>query len=295
MIGLGIMGRPMAKRLIQGGVPLMVSDLNHEAVAELTALGAEEGSYAQIGEACDIVITILPNGSVVHEVLFGEDGVAGKMAAGGIICDMSSVTPKESRECYRKLREMGIGFLDAPVSGGEPGAVSGELAIMCGGDEADFGKMRKYFGLLGKSFVLIGESGAGSVTKLVNQIIVNMGIAAVSEGLVLAVRAGVDPLMVYQAIRTGLAGSAVLDAKASMICKRDFKAGGKIGINHKDIKNVINTSESLNLQLPLTSQLFEIMEDLMNRGLMDEDHGAIVKYFEKLSGVTVKSDLEISF
>lgn len=290
-IGLGIMGKPMAKNLLKGQVELIVSDLNQEAVKELTDLGAEAGSYEEIGEKCDIVLTILPNGAIVQDVLFGEKGVTKTMAAGKLVCDMSSVTPLESKTCYAKLRELGIGFVDAPVSGGEPGAVAGTLAIMCGGDEADFERLKPLFDILGSSSLLIGDSGSGSVTKLANQIIVNLGIATVSEALVLATKAGADPMKVYQAIRGGLAGSAVLDAKAPMMCARNFVPGGKISINHKDIKNVINTAHDLDVPLPLTAELFEIMQALKVGGHMDEDHAGIVQYFEKMAGVEVKSDI----
>lgn len=290
-IGLGIMGRPMAKNLLNAGVELVVSDLNTEAVNELVSLGAEAGTYEQIGQKCDIILAILPNGKIVQDVLFGEDGVSKALTAGKIVCDMSSVTPTESKTCYSKLKELGVGFVDAPVSGGEPGAIAGSLAIMCGGDEKDFDALQEIFGILGNSSLLIGPSGSGSVTKLANQIIVNLGIATVSEALVLATKAGADPMKVYKAIRGGLAGSAVLDAKAPMMCARNFVPGGKISINHKDIKNVVNTAHDLDVPLPLTAELFEIMQALKVSGHMNDDHAGIVQYFEQLAGVEVKSDI----
>ena len=290
-IGLGIMGKPMAKNLLKAGVQLMVSDLNRDAVEEVVAAGAQEGGDRQIGEACDIIITILPNGAIVQSVLFDEGGVAEGLTAGKVVCDMSSVTANESQTCYARLKEKGVGFLDAPVSGGEPGAVAGTLAIMCGGDEVDFSAMKPYFDILGSSALLIGPSGSGSVTKLANQVIVNLNIAAVSEALVLATKAGADPMKVYQAIRGGLAGSAVLDAKAPMICARNFKPGGKISINHKDIKNVLATAHAIDVPMPFTAQLFEIQQALKVGGHMDDDHGGYVQYFEQLAGVEVKSEL----
>lgn len=292
-IGLGIMGRPMAKNLLNGGVELVVSDLNQEVVQELQGMGAEAGTYEEIGEKCDIILTILPNGKIVQDVLFGENGVSKKLSVGKLVCDLSSVTPTESKECYAKLKEIGVGFVDAPVSGGEPGAIAGSLAIMCGGDEKDFETLVPYFNIVGNSALLIGPSGSGSVTKLANQIIVNLGIATVSEALVLATKAGADPMKVYQAIRGGLAGSAVLDAKAPMMCARNFVPGGKISINHKDIKNVINTAHDLDVPLPLTAELFEIMQALKVGGHMNDDHAGIVQYFEGLAGVEVKSDIRL--
>lgn len=290
-IGLGIMGRPMAKNLLAGGVELVVTDLNREVVTELSGMGAATGTYSEIAKQCDIIFTILPNGSIVQDVLFGEGGLAEGLVEGKLVCDMSSVTPTESKICYGRLKEMGVGFVDAPVSGGEPGAVAGTLAIMCGGDKEDYDALLPYFDIMGSSSLLIGPSGSGSVTKLANQVIVNLGIATVSEALVLATKAGADPMKVYQAIRGGLAGSAVLDAKAPMMCARNFKPGGKISINHKDIKNVINTAHDLDVPLPLTAELFEIMQALKVSGHMDDDHAGIVQYFEGLAGVTVKSDL----
>ncbi len=287
-IGLGIMGRPLAKNLLKAGVELIVSDLNKEAVADVVAAGATEGTYAQIGEACERIIIMVPSGAISKSILFGENGVASTIKAGTVVCDMSSVTPVESKECYEGLKEKGVGFVDAPVSGGEPGAVNGTLAIMAGGDKKDFDAMKEYFDILGNSALLIGGTGSGSVTKLANQIIVNNTIAVVSEAFVLATKAGADPEKVYQAIRGGLAGSAVLDAKIPMIIERNFKPGGPIRINHKDIKNVVNTAHSIDVPIPYTAQLYEILQTLKIHGHMEDDHGGIVQYFEELANVEVK-------
>ena len=287
-IGLGIMGRPMAKNLLKAGKELLVSDLNKESVADVVNAGAQEATYAEIGEQCDRIIIMVPSGAISKSILFGENGVASSIKEGAIVCDMSSVTPVESKECYDGLKAKGVGFLDAPVSGGEPGAVNGTLAIMAGGDAEDFESMQEYFDILGSSALLIGESGSGSVTKLANQVIVNNTIAVVSEAFVLAAKAGADPQKVYEAIRGGLAGSAVLDAKIPMIIERNFKPGGPIRINHKDIKNVVNTAHSIDVPIPYTAQLYEILQTLKIHGHMEDDHGGIVQYFEKLAGIEVK-------
>lgn len=287
-IGLGIMGRPMAKNLLKAGKELLVSDLNKEAVADAVNAGAQEATYAEIGAQCDRIIIMVPSGAISKSILFGENGVASTIKEGAIVCDMSSVTPVESKECYDGLKAKGVGFLDAPVSGGEPGAVNGTLAIMAGGDAEDFEAMQEYFDILGSSALLIGESGSGSVTKLANQVIVNNTIAVVSEAFVLAAKAGTDPKKVYEAIRGGLAGSAVLDAKIPMIIERNFKPGGPIRINHKDIKNVVNTAHSIDVPIPYTAQLYEILQTLKIHGHMEDDHGGIVQYFEKLAGIEVK-------
>ena len=287
-IGLGIMGRPMAKNMLKAGVELLVADLNKEAVADVVAAGAEEASYAEIGEQCERIIIMVPSGEITKSILFGEGGVASTVKAGTVICDMSSVTPVESQDCYQALKEKGVGFVDAPVSGGEPGAIAGTLAIMAGGDEKDFNEMKEYFDILGSSALLIGGSGSGSVTKLANQVIVNNTIAVVSEAFVLAAKAGADPQKVYEAIRGGLAGSAVLDAKIPMIVERNFKPGGPIRINHMDIKNVVSTAHSIDVPIPYTAQLYEILQTLKIHGHMNDDHGGIVQYFEKLADVEVK-------
>lgn len=287
-IGLGIMGRPMAKNMLKAGVELLVADLNKEAVADVVAAGAKEAAYAEIGEQCERIIIMVPSGAISKSILFGECGVASTIKAGSVVCDMSSVTPVESQECYKGLKEKGVGFVDAPVSGGEPGAVAGTLAIMAGGDQKDFDAMKEYFDILGSSALLIGGSGSGSVTKLANQVIVNNTIAVVSEAFVLATKAGADPQKVYEAIRGGLAGSAVLDAKIPMIVERNFKPGGPIRINHKDIKNVVNTAHSIDVPIPYTAQLYEILQTLKIHGHMEDDHGGIVQYFEKLADVEVK-------
>ncbi|MGE4213521.1 MAG: 2-hydroxy-3-oxopropionate reductase [Anaerotignaceae bacterium] len=287
-VGLGIMGSPMAKNLLKGGCELMVYDLNPKVVDEFVALGAQAGSLAQIGSDCEIIFTILPNGAIVQSVLFGENGISSTIKRGAVVCDMSSVTPTESKICAEKLAHLGVGFIDSPVSGGEPKAIDGTLAFMAGGTGQDFDKLQPYMDIMGASALLIGPTGSGSITKLTNQVIVNLTIATVSEAFVLAAKAGADPVKVYQAIRGGLAGSTVLDAKIPMIVERNFKPGGKISINHKDIKNVMATAHDIDVPMPLTAQLFEIMQALKVSGHMDDDHGGIVQYFEQLAGVEVK-------
>lgn len=287
-IGLGIMGKPMVKNLLKAGVQVRVNDLVQSAVDEVAALGALPSTQAQIGADCDVVFAILPNGAIVQNVLFGENGVASTLRQGALVVDMSSVTPGESRACAERLAKQDVAFLDAPVSGGEPGAINGTLSFMVGGDEETFQRAQPYFDIMGSSAIRIGGVGSGSITKLANQIIVNLGIAAVSEAFVLAAKAGADPEKVYQAIRGGLAGSAVLDAKAPMMYSRNFTPGGKISINHKDIKNVMNAAHTMNVPLPLTAQLYEIMQSLMLHGLADNDHSAIVRYFEELAMVKVE-------
>lgn len=287
-IGLGIMGRPIAKNMIKAGVELLVMDLDSNAVSRLVAEGAGEGTYKRIGQECEIVFLIVPSGENTKEILFGKDGLAFSLKKGSIVCDMSSVTPGESRECYRRLKQQGVGFVDAPVSGGEPGAEAGTLAVMAGGDGEDFERLKKYFDIIGSSALLVGDSGSGSIAKLTNQIIVNNTIAAVSEAFVFAAKAGADPEKIHEAIRGGLAGSMVLEEKLPMIMERNFRPGGSIRINHKDIRNVVNTAHELDVPIPYTAQLYEILQTLKIHGHMEEDHGGIVQYFEELAKVKVK-------
>ena len=287
-VGLGIMGKPMAKNMLAAGVNLMVNDLCQEAVEELKAAGASAGTLAEIGAACDVIFMILPSGEISKAVLLGENGIASTLTAGKVVCDMASVTPIESKECYDALAKIGVGFVDSPVSGGEPGAIKGTLAFMAGGDQKDFDALMPYYEIMGSSAILVGGSGSGSVTKLANQIIVNNTIAIVSEAFVLASKAGADPVKVYKAIRGGLAGSAVLDAKIPLIVERNFVPGGKISINHKDIKNVVNTAHSLDVPIPYSAQLYEILQTMKIHGHMNDDHGGIVQYFEALADCKVQ-------
>lgn len=287
-IGLGIMGRPMAEHMVKADLDVMVSDLNEKIVAELVAEGATAGSNKDLAEQCDVVEMILPNASIVKNVIFGEGGLMDYMKAGQIVVDHSSVTANDSRECYEKLQEKGIGFLDAPVSGGESGAKAGTLAIMVGGDEKDFNTCAPIFDTYSSQATLIGDSGSGSICKLANQIIVNNNIAIVAEALTFAAKAGVDPEKVYKAIEGGAARSYALEDKAPMMVERNFTPGGTIKVNHKDITNVINTAHAIDCPIPYTAQLYEIQQTMKAHGHMEEDHAAYVKYFETLADTIVE-------
>lgn len=287
-IGLGIMGRPMALNLLRKGVPLMVNDIVEEAVAVLTEAGAEYGDYTSIAAQCPIIFTILPNGPIVDMALFSETGLATHLKPGQIVSDLSSVSPYEARSFGERLERIGVHFVDCPVSGGEPKAMDGTLSFMAGGSADVFEKLKPYYLKMGASAILTGPVGSGCVTKLANQIIVNMNIASLSEALVFAQKAGADVEKVYEAIRGGAAGSVMLDAKAPMILNRDFKPGGRISINRKDIRNVLNEANAIDCPVPLSAQLYEIMQSLKVAGQMEEDHGSIVKYFERLAGVEVR-------
>jgi 2-hydroxy-3-oxopropionate reductase len=287
-VGLGIMGNPMAKNMIDKGSKLLVYDIDQTAVNDAVLFGAASASLTEIGEKCDVIFTILPNGEIVKDVLFGQGGLVTCIKSCSTIIDMSSVTPVDSKACHEELLPYGVNFLDAPVSGGEPKAIDGTLAFMVGGKEDVFKQILPLFMQMGTSAVLVGDVGSGSITKLTNQIIVNLNIAALGEALVFATKAGVDPEKVFLAIRGGLAGSTVMESKAPMMINRNFNPGGKISINHKDIKNVVETAHLLDIPIPMSAQLFEVMQGLKIRGLMDEDHSALVKHFEQLALIEVK-------
>jgi 2-hydroxy-3-oxopropionate reductase len=288
-IGLGIMGKPMSKNLIKSGHPLIVLDRNESAVAEVVAAGAKRAaSPKEVAAHSDIIITMLPNSPHVKEVILGENGVIEGAKPDAIVVDMSSIAPLVSREVGAKLGEKGIAFLDAPVSGGEPKAIEGTLSVMVGGQQAVFDRCLPVLKAMAGSVVLAGDVGAGNVTKLANQIIVAINIAAMSEALVLASKAGVEPDLVYQAIRGGLAGSTVLDAKAPLVMDRRFDPGFRINLHIKDLQNVLETSHEIGVPLPLTSAVMEMMQALKVDGLGDADHGSLIRYYEKMAKVEVK-------
>lgn len=288
-IGVGIMGKPMAKNLLKAGYEVTCYDINSLAVDEVVKAGAKKGdSPKQVAQQSDVVITMLPNSPHVREVVLGENGVLEGAREGLILVDMSSIDPIVSREISAKVSEKGVIILDAPVSGGEPKAIDGTLSIMVGGPEEAFKQVEDILKAMGSSVVLVGDIGSGNVTKLANQIIVALNIAAMSEALVLAAKAGVDVEKVYKAIRGGLAGSAVLDAKAPMVMNRNFKPGFRIELHIKDLMNALDTGHSVGAPLPLTSQVMEIMQALKVDGKAMDDHGGIIQYYEKLAKTEVK-------
>jgi len=287
-IGLGIMGKPMAKNLIKAGYDLIVYDINKEPMEELKAAGAETAnSNVELAKQSDVIITMLPNSPQVEEVVLGEGGVLEGAKPGSVVIDMSSIAPLSSRKIFKELEKKGIDMLDAPVSGGEPKAIDGTLAVMVGGKKEVFDKYYDIMKAMAASVVYVGESGAGNIAKLCNQIVVAINIAAVSEALILAKKAGVSPELVYQAIRGGLAGSTVMDAKAPMIMDRNFKPGFRIDLHIKDLNNVLDTSHSVGAPLPLTAQVMEIMQAIKLDGCGVEDHASIAKFYEKLANAEI--------
>ncbi|MFC1562816.1 2-hydroxy-3-oxopropionate reductase [candidate division KSB1 bacterium] len=288
-IGVGIMGKPMVKNLLKAGYSLVVYDINAVAIEEVIEAGAKEGkSSKDVAAQSDVIITMLPNSPEVKEVVLGEEGVLEGAKPGSIIIDMSSIAPLVSKEISDKVEEKGVIMLDAPVSGGEPKAIEGTLAIMVGGPETAFEEVKEILAVMGSSVTYVGEIGSGNTTKLANQIIVALNIAAMSEAMVLAAKAGVKPEKVYNAIRSGLAGSTVLDAKMSMILEGNFKPGFRIGLHIKDMLNALETAHELCVPLPLSSQILEIMQALKVDGKAVDDHCGIVQFYEKLAKIKVR-------
>ena len=287
-IGLGIMGKPMSKNLLKEGYELVIMDRNPAVLNEVAALGAEVVDTPRaVAEKTDIIITMLPNSPHVKDAVLGENGVIDGAKSGAILIDMSSIAPLVSREIAAKLLEKGVEMLDAPVSGGEPKAIDGTMSVMVGGKKPIFDKCYPIMDAMAGSVVYTGDIGAGNTTKLANQIVVALNIAAMSEALVLATKAGVEPELVYQAIRGGLAGSTVLDAKAPLVFDREFEPGFRIELHIKDLGNVLETSHELGVSLPLTASVMEIMQALKADGKGNLDHSALVQYYEKVNKVEV--------
>jgi len=280
-IGLGIMGRPMAKNLINAGYELVVNDINPSPVEDLAGMGATAmDTPAELAKTVKKIITMLPDGPDVEDVILGKGGIIETAAAETALVDMSSISPTVTKKIATALESKGARALDAPVSGGEPGAVKGELAIMVGGPEDLFNEMKPVFDILGKSAVLVGETGAGQTTKLVNQILVGIHIQAMGEAFLLATKAGVDPMKVFEAIKEGLAGSKVLNAKVPLILDRNFKPGFKIRLHQKDLKNALEAAASMGLSLPVTEAVQEMIGLLVEKGKGENDHSGIVQELE---------------
>jgi 2-hydroxy-3-oxopropionate reductase len=289
-IGLGIMGNPMSRNLMKAGHTLVAYDIVPALLDAAVANGCARGSSsADVASRSELVITMLPDGPEVEQAILGPGGVLEGVRAGTTVVDMSSISPLVSQKVGAACAAKGVAFLDAPVSGGEPKAIDGTLAIMVGGEKAVFDKILPVLQSMGSSVTLTGPVGAGNVTKLANQIIVACNIAAMGEALVLATRAGLNPEVVFNAIKGGLAGSTVLNAKAPMVISRNFKPGFRIKLHQKDLRNALLAAESMKVALPLTAQVQQMIMALMNEGKGDLDHSAIVNFIEQMAGIEVKA------
>ncbi|ERH35711.1 MULTISPECIES: NAD(P)-binding domain-containing protein [Staphylococcus] len=286
-IGLGIMGKPMVKNYLKENVTVLVNDLNKEAEAEAINEGAQAVSVKQMAQEVDHIITSLPNGEIVKAVLYsGKDAILNQSDISvQTVVDTSSLTPNESLEISKVLKEKQIKYIDAPVSGGEPLAITGELSVMIGCDESDLEIVQSVLKPIAKSVIRVGDVGAGSVVKLANQIIVNTNIAALSEAVVLAKKFDIDLESMHEAIKDGLAGSNVMEAKFPKMIEEDYQPGGTLNINLKDMKNVSSTADTVGLTLPLANQVKEIYKSEVAQGNGTNDHSGIIKYFEKINNI----------
>ena len=286
-IGLGIMGKPMVKNYLKENVTVLVNDLNKEAEAEAINEGAQAVSVKQMAQEVDHIITSLPNGEIVKAVLYsGKDAILNQSDISvQTVVDTSSLTPNESLEISKILKEKQIKYIDAPVSGGEPLAITGELSVMIGCDESDLEIVQSVLKPIAKSVIRVGDVGAGSVVKLANQIIVNTNIAALSEAVVLAKKFDIDLESMHEAIKGGLAGSNVMEAKFPKMIEEDYQPGGTLNINLKDMKNVSSTADTVGLTLPLANQVKEIYKSEVAQGNGTNDHSGIIKYFEKINNI----------
>lgn len=287
-IGLGIMGRPMAANLLAGGCDLMVYNRSKEPVDELAAKGAHAASsVSEVGSTCDIVITMLPDGPDVEAVCLCIGGLVESMRPGSMLIDMSSTAPDVAQRVGAALTEKNCSMLDAPVSGGEPGAIVAKLAIMVGGEAKDFNRALPVLRMLGNKITHVGPLGAGQTTKLVNQMLVAIHIAAMGEAFSLAAKAGLDPKTVFEAIQSGLAGSNVLNAKMPLVLDRNFEPGFRLRLHRKDLNNALAAGRDLGACMPLTGIVQQFITSMVSRGKGNEDHGGLVQVFEELSGTLI--------
>jgi len=288
-IGLGIMGRPMAKNLMKAGYELVVYDIVPAGVEDVAKAGAKPaGSNREVAEASDVVITMLPDSPDVEAAMLGPSGVFEGLHPGLTLIDMSSISPITARKVAAMAAEKGVDMLDAPVSGGDVGAINATLSIMVGGKQEVFDRCRPIFEVLGKNVNLVGESGAGQVCKAANQIVVALTIDAVAEALVFAQKAGVDPARVRQALMGGFAQSRILDLHGQRMLDRNFSPGFRVRFHIKDLNIALSTGLEYGASLPGTALAMEILKSLAATGHGNDDHSAIVRYIEANSATEIR-------
>jgi 2-hydroxy-3-oxopropionate reductase len=293
-IGLGIMGKPMARNLLKAGHPLVVHNRSRGAVEELSKEGAQTAATAkEVAERTEILITMLPDSPDVELVYSGEKGVFAGAKRGMLMIDMSSISPIVARELAQEAEKRGIAMIDAPVSGGEAGAINAMLSIMIGGKAAAVERAMPIFQVLGKNIVHVGEAGAGQVTKAANQMVVGTTIAIVSEALVLAAKAGVDPGKVRQALLGGFAQSKILDAHGQKMLERNFKPGFRIRLHEKDMKIALATGLEYGVPLMVTSQVAQMMTAMRSMGNGELDHAGLVRLIEELAKIELNQKTSV--
>ena len=284
-IGLGVMGRPMARNLLRAGHDLVVHNRSQDPVEQLVAEGAlRAGSPAEVANAASIVITMLPDGSDVTQVVLHDGGLLEGASSGLLLIDMSTIRPQTARTVATEASRQGVRVLDAPVSGGEKGAIEGTLSIMVGGSEEDFQEARPLFDTLGAKAVLVGPSGSGQTVKAANQVVVAGMIALLSEAIVLLEAHGIDPVPALKVLAGGLAGNRVLDTKGEAMLRRDFRPGFRVDLHHKDLRIALDAARENNVVLPVTAVVAQLLIALRAQGCGDLDHGAILMIVDELSG-----------
>ncbi len=289
-IGLGIMGKPMAKNLMDAGQELVVFNRTREKAEELAGDGATvAGSPREVAERSDVVITMLPDSPQVEEVLTGEDGVLEGVKEGALVVDMSTISPVVTEGLAAKVKEKGASMLDAPVSGGDVGAIEGTLSIMVGGSEGDFERARPLFEAMGKTVTHVGGNGTGQVVKAANQIVVALTIEAVSEALVLGSKGGVAPEKILDVLSGGLAGNKVMEVKREKMLTHSFDPGFRIELHHKDLGIALVAGREYGVTLPVTALVDQMLQELRMRGRGDRDHSALLTLIEDSSGHEIGS------
>lgn len=289
-IGLGIMGRPMAKNLLKAGYPLVVHSRSQGPVQELVGAGAKAGaSPKDVAAQSDVVITMLPNSPDVELVALGKDGLIEGVKRGQLFADMSTISPLVSQKVGKALSAKGVRMLDAPVSGGEKGAIDAALSIMVGGEQADFDAALPVFQALGKTITHLGPLGAGGFTKLANQIIVAVNLTALGEALTLARKAGLDRALTLKALGGGLAGSKCLEQKTANYVAGTYNPGFKIDLHFKDLGLIMESSRALGVPLPTTAVVQELFNAMRVKGKGGLDHSGVITLLEELAGVPEQS------
>ncbi|MCW5655333.1 MAG: 2-hydroxy-3-oxopropionate reductase [Hydrogenophaga sp.] len=282
-IGLGIMGTPMALRLAGAGHDLYVHTRSQVPEAMLSTGARRCENAAAVAREAEVVFTMVPDTADVEAVLFGQNGVADGLSAGKVVVDMSSISPMATKAFARRINALGCDYLDAPVSGGEVGAKAGTLTIMCGGDAAVFERVQPLLALMGKNITLVGGNGDGQTTKVANQIIVALNIAAVSEALVFASKAGADPAKVRQALMGGFAASRILEVHGERMIQRTFNPGFRIRLHQKDLGLALQGAREIGVALPQTANAAQLMQTCAAHGMGDLDHSALVKALELMA------------
>jgi 2-hydroxy-3-oxopropionate reductase len=286
-IGLGIMGRPMARNLLKAGYPLVVHSRSRGPVDEIAKAGAKVGtSPRDVVSQCDVLITMLPNSPDVEQVVLGRDGVIEGARPGKVLLDMSTISPLVSQKIGAALAEKSVNMLDAPVSGGEKGAIDGVLSIMVGGDKAMFEKVLPILQAMGKTITHLGPLGAGGFTKLANQIIVAVNLTALGEALTLAKKAGLDRELTLTALAGGLAGSKCLDQKKPNYLADTYNPGFKIDLHYKDLGLIMESARALGVPLPATAVVQELFSALRVKGRGGLDHSGVITLLEDLAGLS---------